>query len=224
MTCKEFASSVTDYLEAALPSRHRAEFDEHLASCRNCRTYFEQMNQLIRAAPTLREDPGATTVPSRLYELLAEKTGPRSAERWPIEPWYKPALIAVAVVIILAGLWVYRIRYSARPRPLAATIDLTQWLHLRGMAQPPQPPIQLPRAKLDLTVDLPIAAEPGEYQVGIASNKSDPFLITAGTATLVDHIAHLRVKLDLTRVAPGSYRFGVRPEASDWTYFPLRIK
>ncbi|HTV54459.1 MAG TPA: zf-HC2 domain-containing protein, partial [Terriglobia bacterium] len=74
MTCKEFVNSVTDYLDDALASHHRAEFDHHRESCANCQTYFKQMNQLIRAAPFLQEDPGKITVPLRLYELLAEKT------------------------------------------------------------------------------------------------------------------------------------------------------
>ena len=224
MTCKEFTNSITNYLDDALDSRLRAEFDNHLARCANCRTYLEQMNQLIRAAPALHEAPGEVTVPPRLYELLAEKSRARSSERPSNRLWYKPLLIPVALAVILAGLWLYRSHSSTRPRPEAATVDLTQWLRLRGIDQPPHPPIQLRRAYLDLTVDLPITAEPGVYQVGIALQKGEPFLIATGTATLIDHIATLRVKLDLTRVSGGSYRFAARPESGDWAYFPLRIK
>ncbi|MGH9771081.1 MAG: anti-sigma factor family protein [Candidatus Acidiferrales bacterium] len=224
MTCKEFVDSLTEYLENALAPHQRADFEAHRVSCVNCQTYLEQMEQLIHAAPVLRYSAGEIKVPSRLYELLAEKTHAASVQREPKRLSYKPFLIAAVVIVILAGLWLYRIRYSAGLGPEAVTIDLTQRVRVRGIEQPAQPSLELPKAKLDLTVQLPIGAEPGKYQLGIAHEQSDPFLIAGGPATLIDHVTTLRVKLDLTRVRSGPYRLAVRPVSWAWAYYPLRIK
>lgn len=222
MTCVEFKSSVTEYLEQALPAPRRADFDRHLASCANCQNYFEQMNQLIRAAPALRDSPGEISVPPHLYGILAEKS--RSARPEGRNLPYRPALIALIIGVAIAAVWTYYSRYDSSSTAEVATIDLTQRSNLRGIAQPTAQPIMLRRAKLDLTIELPVAAETGKYEVGIASLASTPSLTTTGTATLVNGIANLHVQLDLTRLTPGFYRLAVRPVSWDWAFYPLKIK
>ena len=224
MTCKEFASSITEYLENALPPRQSADFEEHMAGCANCQTYFEQMNQLIRAAPALRQEPDEIEVPPRLYELLAEKRRRASIQTQSRRPAYRPLVIAGIAIAVLAGLWLYRTHKSPQPSPVAVTIDLTQRVQTRGFGQPPQPPLELPRAKLHLTVEMPIGALPGKYEVGVAPEHGLPSVTAAGTAALISHVTTLRVMLDLTRLRSGSYRLAVRPVSWDWVYYPLTMK
>jgi len=224
MTCKEFASSITGYLENALPPRQRADFDDHRAGCTNCQTYLEQMNQLIRAAPALRQEPDEIRVPPRLYDLLAEKRRRASIQRQSRRRAYQPFVIAGIAIVILAGLWLYRTHKFPKPGPVAVTIDLTQRVRTRGFGQSPQPPIELPRAKLNLTVEMPIGALPGKYEVGVAPEHGSPSVTAAGTAALINQVTTLRVMLDLTKLRRGSYRLAVRPVSWDWVYYPLRIK
>ena len=56
LTCKELVELVTDYLEGALPPSERLRFEAHLAGCRHCRLYLEQMRQTIGALGTLTEE------------------------------------------------------------------------------------------------------------------------------------------------------------------------
>ena len=56
LSCKELVELVTEYLEGALSPAERARFEAHLASCRGCRAYLEQMRWTIRTLGTLTED------------------------------------------------------------------------------------------------------------------------------------------------------------------------
>jgi|SRR5579884_3665809 predicted anti-sigma-YlaC factor YlaD len=224
MTCKEFANSVTEYLENALPIRQSADFEEHRATCVNCQTYFDQMKQLIDAAPALGYMPEEINVPPHLYELLAKRRAMGSVQGQPRKLAYRPLVIAAFAVLILAGLWLYRTHNSPQPGPVAVTIDLTQRGQTRGLGERPQLPIELPRAKLDLTVEMPIGALPGKYEVGVAPENGSPTVTATGSAALINHVTTLHVTLDLTKFRNGSYRFAARPVSWDWAYYPLRIR
>lgn len=56
MTCQEFVTLVTDYLEDALDPSTRARFDEHLVDCPDCPVYLDQMREIVGAVGILRED------------------------------------------------------------------------------------------------------------------------------------------------------------------------
>jgi anti-sigma factor RsiW len=68
MPCKELVELVTEYLEGTLPSTDRARFEEHLRSCRHCRTYLEQMRETIRALGSLPEE----SLPERVKQELLQ--------------------------------------------------------------------------------------------------------------------------------------------------------
>jgi anti-sigma factor RsiW len=46
-TCRDLVELVTAYLDDALSDRDRAGFEAHLAHCRDCTVYLEQMRQTI---------------------------------------------------------------------------------------------------------------------------------------------------------------------------------
>ena len=56
LPCQELVELVTDYLEGRLSALEQQRFDMHLAGCRGCRTYLEQMRQTIRAARAVSEE------------------------------------------------------------------------------------------------------------------------------------------------------------------------
>jgi anti-sigma factor RsiW len=55
LTCQELVELVTAYIEGALPPEERARFEAHLAGCRGCTAYLEQMRQTIGLLGTLAE-------------------------------------------------------------------------------------------------------------------------------------------------------------------------
>jgi anti-sigma factor RsiW len=72
LTCQELAELVTDYLEGALPFRQRWRFRLHIAGCRNCTRYVEQMRTTIAVTGRIRAEDIAPEVRD---ELLAAFRG-----------------------------------------------------------------------------------------------------------------------------------------------------
>ena len=72
LTCQELAELVTDYLEGALSLRQRVRFRLHIAGCRNCARYVEQMRTTIAVAGQIRAEDIAPEVRD---ELLAAFRG-----------------------------------------------------------------------------------------------------------------------------------------------------
>ena len=58
LCCREVVELVTDYLEGALPARTRARFERHLARCRGCSAYVEQMREVVRLLARLGAESG----------------------------------------------------------------------------------------------------------------------------------------------------------------------
>lgn len=56
LTCKEFVEIVTEYLEESLPAEEKQRFEVHLAGCKGCEAYLEQMRQTIHWAGRLTEE------------------------------------------------------------------------------------------------------------------------------------------------------------------------
>lgn len=47
LTCHELVDLVTDYLEGALPTKDRLDFEHHLVWCSWCRDYLDQVRTTI---------------------------------------------------------------------------------------------------------------------------------------------------------------------------------
>ena len=56
LPCQELVELVTDYLEGRLAPIEQRRFEAHLALCRGCWMYLEQMRQTILALGTLSEE------------------------------------------------------------------------------------------------------------------------------------------------------------------------
>jgi len=48
LRCRDVVELVTDYLEGALSARTRARFERHLARCRGCAAYLQQIREVVR--------------------------------------------------------------------------------------------------------------------------------------------------------------------------------
>ncbi len=70
LTCKELVELVTHYLEGALDVETRARFDAHLAECKGCTAYLEQMHKTILLTKRLREDDLAQPARDELLNVF----------------------------------------------------------------------------------------------------------------------------------------------------------
>jgi predicted anti-sigma-YlaC factor YlaD len=70
ITCSQVVELVTDYLEQRLPLPDTERFEEHLAFCEGCSTYFEQMRASISTTGRLREDDLPPDLQERLLEAF----------------------------------------------------------------------------------------------------------------------------------------------------------
>jgi anti-sigma factor RsiW len=56
LSCEELVELVTDYLEGRLARGERRRFERHMKECPYCRTYLDQMRQVIRTLGRLTEE------------------------------------------------------------------------------------------------------------------------------------------------------------------------
>src|SRR5262249_54349303 len=78
LSCAELVELISDYVDGALPPHDRARVDEHLALCRGCRLYVDQLRATIELTGRLRcEDVPVETATALLAAFRDWKTGPR---------------------------------------------------------------------------------------------------------------------------------------------------
>lgn len=146
----------------------------------------------------------------------------------------RAAVAAAAVVVALVGVW-----YTLRPRPVVpppvvATnrpdpfqdfrINLQNRSVPRGDRTPAEKPLAVPRQHLRLSIELPLASEPGLYEAQILSSPDHPLVQSSGTATMNDGLTVLRIEMDLRSVPSGKYFLGFRRPPWDWTYIPIALE
>lgn len=67
MSCRELVELVTEYLEETMTPTERARLETHLAGCRPCRNYLEQMRGTIELVGQIPEE---SVTPEAQAELL----------------------------------------------------------------------------------------------------------------------------------------------------------
>jgi len=55
LTCKEMVELMTDYFEEKLSAQERQRFESHLAKCKGCQAYLDQMRRTITFMGKLSE-------------------------------------------------------------------------------------------------------------------------------------------------------------------------
>jgi hypothetical protein len=134
--------------------------------------------------------------------------------------------IAAAVLltaVVTAWLFVRSPLGPAQLRPV--TVDLSDWATLRGTeGNSPNPPLQLAKGYLDMTVYLPAGSEPGMYDVQVVREPGEPIWSAQREAKLKNYKATLRVQVDLRGFSPGLYLLAFRRQEQSWTYIPLVLK
>ncbi len=135
-----------------------------------------------------------------------------------------------AAAVLAAGLSYsgYRV-FSRSPARQEVTTAVNMQEHpvFRGIHQAAThpSPFVFPRGIVHLALTLPLASEPGTYEVEISRDgQTEPLVATSGQAVLrSDGSTLLRVDLDTYKLRPGKYALGVRKDDSEWSYSPLLL-
>jgi len=75
MTCRQLTDFITDYRSGALPADERAQFEAHIAECKDCVAYlasYEDTIRLARRALTHPDDPVPPDVPETLVRAILD--------------------------------------------------------------------------------------------------------------------------------------------------------
>ena len=73
MTCREFADFMMDYLSGEIPQESRAQFEQHLRVCVNCRKYLTSYEETVKLGKRAFDDDDAALpadVPEQLVEAI----------------------------------------------------------------------------------------------------------------------------------------------------------
>ncbi|MGH9354404.1 MAG: anti-sigma factor family protein [Terriglobia bacterium] len=229
MTCKNCERLITEYLEEALSPPARADFEAHLAACPDCRKRLDEMRALIKTSHDLggklnqewRAYAGETQ--DRFLEelqarALKESSAPKRRYRK-----LAPAAAAVVVIAIAAGVW-FHVQTARRAElPQNLTIDLSHWMLLRGVQQPPPPTVELKTARLNLTILLPVGTLPDKFQVAIWKGH-EVMAQAATTGKFINHLTALHLRLDCSHLKKGNYTLAIRMDDLDWEQYPAVIR
>jgi hypothetical protein len=224
MTCKDLENLVTDYLEETLSSTRRQEFEAHLASCPKCQKYVAEMRALIQASHKLGGEltdqwgARAAETQGEFFEKLQARARDRSEATKQRYRRLAPAAAVAAVLAIVAGIWLHQ-----QPSHRDLTIDLSHWVRPRGAEeQPNEQPVQLERARLNLTIRLPVGEEPGEYQVALRRREST--LVQGSSAgKLENQITTLHLQFDCSSLRGGAYVLAIREDERSWEEYPALV-
>ncbi len=103
-------------------------------------------------------------------------------------------------------------------------MDLRRYAVERNDEAPNQQPLSTRRAKLDVTILLPVGSEAGTYELQVMDAELRSKASALGEAQIENHVTTLRTKMDLRALAPGVYRLALRRRGEDWRFFPLRLE
>ena len=169
----------------------------------------------------------AATCPNCMKRLLAfrqEYGSHRRKMTW--------ALAGAACVVLIAGLIAWsrhesQQRMLAQTPPIPETVDLWDAATYRGQQPGQLQSVELPAARVHLTIILPRFSFAGQYLVGVTRDQNGNGVIAEGAAPTSGDGAQQKVSvdLDLRSAKPGAYFLSTTHEQDEAAYYyPLQIK
>ena len=73
LTCKDFLSELSDYLDEAIDAELRAKLEKHITECPNCWVIADTTRRTIKIYKGMEAHPIPDDVQSRLMQALEKK-------------------------------------------------------------------------------------------------------------------------------------------------------
>jgi anti-sigma factor RsiW len=70
VTCREFADFMMDYLSGELSAERRAQFEQHVSLCANCRKYLTSYEETVKLGKAAFDDDKGSLPPDVPDELV----------------------------------------------------------------------------------------------------------------------------------------------------------
>lgn len=106
-------------------------------------------------------------------------------------------------------------------------VDLRMWGTFRSDApetQRVQAPLRFPRARLSLSIYLPVGSEAGPYDVALVDSSERSLRKTTGETRLHSFVQVLPVEMNLSDVSPGLYELRIRRAQTPWNAYPVVLE
>jgi hypothetical protein len=84
--------------------------------------------------------------------------------------------------------------------------------------------IEIPRAVLALTIQLPLGSDAGRYEIEVRKSNQPAIMAAEGQATIENGTTKLLVQIDTTSIPPGEYDFAWRLTGFSWRNHPILIR
>jgi len=107
---------------------------------------------------------------------------------------------------------------------MSMTLDLRTRAVQRGVSNTTQTPQLLNRARLHVSVQLPVGSEEGAYEVMLADGTGGIVREAKGMAAFQGFIQVLPIQLDLVELPAGAYTLRIRREQGTWRDFDVRLE
>lgn len=96
--CKEYAQTISEYLDGALGENERAQLLEHLESCEGCRAYLAELAAMHDALA----ETGEVELPAGFHESVMTKVHAKARAK-KLSVWKRYAAVAACAAIVFAG-------------------------------------------------------------------------------------------------------------------------
>jgi hypothetical protein len=140
---------------------------------------------------------------------------------------------AAVLALALAGSWFALRRddiavVTAPPASDSATqvasLDLRPLAVTRSEDQKSAKPLEVPRARVNATLLLPVGSPPGSYEVRILDGDLRVRASAKGSAEIRNYVTTLETPIDVSSAEAGDYQLTLRREGGEWQMFPLRVR
>jgi hypothetical protein len=145
-------------------------------------------------------------------------------------------VLGCAALLVLAFFWKYGPAKQPHPQELvakdasapalAATLDYRNWTAERSeqsRSRPAETP-HLTRARLNLTIKLPIGTEDAVYTVQFRSSNNETVVEAVGSATWDGTAEALKISPDLRNVPAGTYTLAIRSANSSLRLYSVVLE
>jgi hypothetical protein len=161
----------------------------------------------------------------------------RAAHQFRVRASYALLSVAVIAILLVIGRSLYmpfgrsvisQDETARSPEPLKElVVDLRTWGTFRSDApeiQRRREPLRFPRARLSLSIYLPVGSEEGTYDVVLVDASERSLREATGKARLRNFVQVLPVELNLSGVSHGLYELRIRQAQLPWNAYPVLLE